>query len=353
MLHGIDIASWQAGISPSATPSDFVIVKATGGTGYVNPYWRAWADETLASGKLLGIYHYAMEYGTYSEAAEEARFFLDTIKDYIGKAVLILDWENDALSLPVSYAKEWLDTVARETGARPWFYGYASNVNSTDYSSIANYPLWMASYLYKYDGAGFVDDPDNPWETGDWAGMTAYQYTSTGYIPGYDGRLDLSVFYGSREDWLDMCGGYTPEQPDSDPENNNGLAYRVHCQNIGWQTWVHDGMIAGTTGFSLRAEALEVKFPDGWEVEIRAHVENEGWQTVVAKGGKSAMVGTTGKAQRIECLGLKVLKAPDKKQLWFQVHQEYAGWKQWTPAPYYSGTDGMALRLEAFKLVLR
>lgn len=58
----------------------------------------------------------------------------------------------------------------------------------------------MASYLNRYDGAGFIDDPDNTWDTGDWNGMTAYQYTSTGDIRGYDGNLDLSVFYGSRED---------------------------------------------------------------------------------------------------------------------------------------------------------
>jgi GH25 family lysozyme M1 (1,4-beta-N-acetylmuramidase) len=40
-------------------------------------------------------------------------------------------------------------------------YAFASNVNSADYSSISNYPLWIASYLYRYDGAGWVDNPDN------------------------------------------------------------------------------------------------------------------------------------------------------------------------------------------------
>lgn len=38
MLHGIDIASWQAGINIAATDADFVIIKVTGGCGYENPY---------------------------------------------------------------------------------------------------------------------------------------------------------------------------------------------------------------------------------------------------------------------------------------------------------------------------
>lgn len=63
--------------------------------------------------------------------------------------------------MPVSYAKDFLDRIAELSGATPWFYGYASNINSTDYSTISKYPLWMASYLPRYEGAGFVDDPDN------------------------------------------------------------------------------------------------------------------------------------------------------------------------------------------------
>ena len=75
MLRVVDIASHQAGINPAALDCDVVIVKATGGTSYVNPYWREWADATLASGKKLAIYHYCEEYGIYNTPAAEARFF--------------------------------------------------------------------------------------------------------------------------------------------------------------------------------------------------------------------------------------------------------------------------------------
>ena len=211
-LRVIDIASWQAGISPGAVDCDIVIVKATGGTWYENPYFERWCDEALSAGRLLGIYHYARESEDNPVASAEARYFLDHVRKYAGRFVPVLDWENEALELPQEWAREWLDIVAGETGATPWFYAYASNLNSTDYSLLTKYPLWMASHLTRYEGAGWVDDPRNTWETGDWAEMGMYQYTSTGRVDGYGADLDLSVYYGSREDWARLCGNEAPER---------------------------------------------------------------------------------------------------------------------------------------------
>ena len=58
-LNGIDVASYQAGLDPAKVPCDFVIVKATQGTTYINPDFTRMADAVLRAGKLLGIYHYA------------------------------------------------------------------------------------------------------------------------------------------------------------------------------------------------------------------------------------------------------------------------------------------------------
>lgn len=214
-LTAIDIASHQEGIIPSKTKADIVIVKATGGTSYVNGYpsedadnWRIWAKDVLASGKELALYHYAHERGCQGTAAQEARHFLDTVKEFKGKFVPILDWEADALSLPQSWAREWLDIVAEETGSVPMFYGYASNLNSSDYSYVAEkYPLWMASYLSKYAGSDLITNPENIWGTGDWDDMLMYQYTSQGDIDGWNGNIDLSVFYGGVKDWSALVGG--------------------------------------------------------------------------------------------------------------------------------------------------
>ena len=37
------------------------------------------------------------------------------------------------------------------------------------------------------------------------------------------------------------------------------LEYQAHVQSIGWQGKKHGGKIAGTTGESLRIEAIEIK----------------------------------------------------------------------------------------------
>ncbi len=213
MLRGIDIASWQAGIVPSETDTDFVIVKATGGTWYENPYFEGWVEDVLASGKLLGIYHYAVESQKNANAQAEAEYFLSHVRKYKGRFIPFLDWESDAMDYPQEWAREWMDIVADELGATPVFYGYASHLNSKDYSLVAEkYPLWMASYLNRYDGVGWGDNPNNAWGFGSWKSMLMYQYTSTGRIAGYDRDLDLNVFYGTREDWQRMCGGLSSQQ---------------------------------------------------------------------------------------------------------------------------------------------
>lgn len=52
-LNGIDIASWQTGINVGANgvAADFVIIKATGGTGYVNPDCDRAFQQAIKSGK--------------------------------------------------------------------------------------------------------------------------------------------------------------------------------------------------------------------------------------------------------------------------------------------------------------
>jgi GH25 family lysozyme M1 (1,4-beta-N-acetylmuramidase) len=233
-LKAIDIASWQAGIVPSRTDADIVIVKATGGTWYENPFFEQWADDVLASGKMLGIYHCAVESVRWKTAHEEARYFLDHVAKYEGRFVPILDWESDAMELPQEWALEWMDLVAQETGATPFFYAYASHLNSKSYDKVAaKYPLWMASYLNRYIGAGWVDAPVNNWELGSWDRMLMYQYTSTGRIKGYDNDLDLSVYYNVASAWQAMCG--TPAQVPS-----GKLTYPQAMVEVAWHIILHD-----------------------------------------------------------------------------------------------------------------
>ena len=69
--------------------SDFVIVKASEGTSYgYQDFFKETMTAAIKAGKLIGCYHYA----SGADPVKEADYFLKVVKDYIGKAILCLDW---------------------------------------------------------------------------------------------------------------------------------------------------------------------------------------------------------------------------------------------------------------------
>ena len=211
-LNGIDIASWQAGLVPQKmTSTRFIIVKATGGMGYKNEYFKDWADKTLACGKLLGIYHFARDRGVEGTAQQEADHFISAVKPYVGKATLWLDWEEDAVALGPAWAKAFLDRVYAKTGVKPGIYMSKSVCNEWNWTSVmmAGYPLWVAQYP-NYEKTGYQTHPwtdSSPF--GAWGKPILFQYTSSGRVAGYGADLDLDLFYGNTADWgkLTMLAG--------------------------------------------------------------------------------------------------------------------------------------------------
>jgi lysozyme len=205
MLNGIDISSWQAGISVADVPSDFVIVKATEGTSYTSPNMHEQADATLSSGKLLGFYHFART----GDACEEADFFCNTVADYLPSAALFLDYEADALGNGSGWAYNFLSHVKERTGQVPGVYMSKSVCRSQDWSTVASegYPLWAAQYANN-DRMGYTDSPwTDGYGFGAWSHPTIYQYSSSGDLDGYSGSLDINLFYGDRDDWKELFQG--------------------------------------------------------------------------------------------------------------------------------------------------
>lgn len=203
-LDGIDIASHQAGLEPAKmTTTDFIVVKASGGTDYVNPCFKEHMQQAIAAGKLVGCYAFAQERGCAGSAKVEADHFVQQFEPYVGKAVPFLDWEADALALSPTWAKAWLDRVYAKTGVKPGIYMSKGTANDRDWSAVAKagYFLWAAQYP-DYKRTGYKAKPwtdSKPF--GAWGKPTLFQYASTGRIPGYSGDLDLDLFYGSKANW--------------------------------------------------------------------------------------------------------------------------------------------------------
>ena len=212
-MNLIDIASWQQGMDMSTMFSrnqdlDGVIVKVSQGTGYVNPYAKAWLDWLVANGKMTGTYHYLDLVG----AKEEARHYVESVKPWLGKTALAIDYEEQTLSRGTGYLKECLDEVYALTGVRPMVYCSQSVTQSQDFKAIAaaGYPLWMAQYADYNRVNGFLE---TPWQRGSVApfpGFIMQQYTSQGYLQGWAKNLDFDKFKGTAADWKAMYSGAAP-----------------------------------------------------------------------------------------------------------------------------------------------
>ncbi|MEN2302163.1 GH25 family lysozyme [Lactiplantibacillus plantarum] len=203
-LNGFDVASYQAGMNVGKVTGDFVLVKATEGIDYTNPEFNEHAKQTLSAGKKLGVYHFIRN---DSDIKQQADYFLTVVKSYIGKAMLVLDFENTTGSTiqsqaGVGLAKQWLDYVYQQTGVRPVLYTGVSCENSLDWSSVvkANYGLWIAQYN-NYNVVNGYQPRDLYGSLKHWKTAVMFQYTSTGQLPGWNGNLDFDVFYGDKSAW--------------------------------------------------------------------------------------------------------------------------------------------------------
>lgn len=199
-MNGIDISAWQGdeNIDLAKVPYDFCIVKATEGTDYKNRYFINHCDKVLNRKKLLGVYHYA----NGDDVQKEADYFLAYAKKYIGKAVLVLDWE--AKNNPqfgksdLEWCLKWCNYVYQKTGIKPLIYIQKSAMDAV---KRCGYGLWVAQYP-DYNETGYQE---HPWNEGAYNCLIR-QYTSVGKLSGYAGNLDLNKAYISSASWNKQAG---------------------------------------------------------------------------------------------------------------------------------------------------
>ena len=197
-MQGIDVSNWQCGIDTATVPADFVIVGTTWGSGGVyggclSNGVNTDANRQLAgavnSGKETGVYHYAR--GGNPET--EARFFVDNVRGYIRKSVLILDWEAQDNAAWGDKQRE----VKRLTGVNPIIYTMDSGYwQVAGMETELNCGIWIAQYATNM----VTGYQTAPWNIGA-RGEVMRQYTSNGSLSGWSGRLDLNKFRGDRAAW--------------------------------------------------------------------------------------------------------------------------------------------------------
>ena len=124
------------------------------------------------------------------------------------------------------------------------------------------------------------------------------------------------------------------------------LQYQAHIQDIGWTEWQDAGTVEGTEGQGKRIEAVKFKANNDLQISYRVHCQNIGW-TDWKNSGEEA--GTTGQSLRLEAIEIKA-----NKLLEAQEHIEEVGWMPVsTGTEIHLGTVGKALRLEAFRIIVK
>lgn len=131
------------------------------------------------------------------------------------------------------------------------------------------------------------------------------------------------------------------------------VSYRTHVQNVGWQNFVSNDKLSGTTGKSLRLEAINIKISDTeyeGNIEYSTHIQNIGWQSFVKN---NELAGTTGKSLRAEAIKIRLTgELASHYSILYSVHVQNIGWMPYVKDGAIAGTTGKSLRLEAIKIKL-
>lgn len=130
------------------------------------------------------------------------------------------------------------------------------------------------------------------------------------------------------------------------------IKYQTHVQNIGWQGEKADGEMSGTTGQSLRLEAIKIQLSSSIDggIVYKTHVQDYGWLNFVTNGQAS---GTTGQAKRLEAIQMQLTgDAMNQYDLYYRVHAQNFGWLGWAKNGESAGTAGYSYRLEGIQIVL-
>lgn len=182
----------------------------------------------------------------------------------------------------------------------------------------------------------------------------------------------------SPEEENDLEAENNPEGETELPEKMPQIMYQVHVQKKGWMDWVSDYEVAGTTGESLRVEAVRIKLveeegPEQTEdelpeeedtltenpetevkeeshVEYRVHVRNIGWQDWKRDG---ELAGTTGEKLQIEAIQIRLTgDIASEYEVYYKSHSATFGWFGLVKGGDYSGTERMSKRIEAISIGL-
>lgn len=145
-----------------------------------------------------------------------------------------------------------------------------------------------------------------------------------------------------------------PEEPEKTEEQvpDMSAVYRTHVQSYGWQNFVTNGIVSGTSGEAKRLEGIEICLQGKADMQIQytTHCQSYGWMPWSSDGDMS---GTSGEAKRLEAIKIQLSgKDADKYDVYYRVHAQSYGWLGWTKNGEAAGTSGYGKRLEGIQIIV-
>ncbi len=204
---GLDVSDNQPAIDWSTTASagaQFAYIKATEGTGFVNPDFASQYDGAYQAGLIRGAYHFALP--NQSSGAAQASYFVANGGGWSADGRTLpgaLDIEYNpygaecyglSQSAMVSWIASFSDTYEALTSVWPVIYTPAAwwATCTGNYGGFAGQdPLWISGY-----GTTPGTLPAG------WSTYTFWQYALTGTFPG-----DQDIFNGSSSQLLQVADG--------------------------------------------------------------------------------------------------------------------------------------------------
>lgn len=202
-IYGIDVSHWQGVIDwtkplkgTNNTDIDFVIVKATQGSQYVDSQFEHNWNGAKKAGMKVGAYHF---YIYADDPTAQAENFLKNVDWQKGMVRPIIDLELDCESCTtpgvsnetlVKNLKVFIAAVKEKTGLDPILYSYDYFYNTYLKADFAAYDVWLADYttiapsmIPVYPNQPGTVDPT----------YVMWQFTDKQAIQGWSERVDASL----------------------------------------------------------------------------------------------------------------------------------------------------------------
>lgn len=271
-LYTVDVYSGSDDSIIRDSHAQGVIVKATQGTGYVNPKCNHQWDLAGELGKLRGLYHYAGG----GNPEEEAQFFINSIKNYVGQGILILDWEGYQNSAwgDVNWSLRFCKEVNRLTNVWPLVYVQESAV-----WQVANCAPYCGAWVAKYYSMNWNSwtVPNMSVNPGAFGTLTGWQFTG--------GDMDRSIFYLDEAGWNAIAKPgetKTDTSPAPAPAPAHAPAPNSWTDSLGDRWTEEEGTFTTNQAINLRwgaktNSALIATLGAGSEVKYDAYSRHDGY----------------------------------------------------------------------------